>query len=134
MLVLLDFQAGFNQANAVADIEEGGRIVIRFFANRFLDLIRDIFDKPAWIMFDGGMYGTAARMSKHHHQLGAKMPGGILNAAKLVIVYDVSGNPYGKKIPDRSVKNPFRDHAGIGTADDDCIRFLAIAGKMLQEL
>ncbi len=71
-------------------------------------------------------YGAAVGMSEYDDQFASKMIRRVFYAAQLKIIDNVSGNADRKKFSDSCGKNALRNHAGVGTGYNHCVRELSV--------
>ena len=116
---MVDAQALFDLPHAVAHVEAAGLVRVRFVPDGLLDLVGDVFDVAFRLVVDGGIHSLAVGVAQHHDQPTPQMPGGVLNAAELVVVDDIARQPDDEQFPDARREDVLRDDPRIRTGDDD---------------
>ncbi len=70
-------------------------------------------------VIEGGRDRAAVGVPHHHHEAGAELLGGELDARHLGGGHDVAGHPDHEQVAEALVKDDLGGHPGIGAAEDD---------------
>ena len=82
-----------------------------------MQIARLILDWPLQLL-QGRFNGAALRVAQHHHQAGAELFGGELDAADLGWGDDVAGDADDEQIAEALIEDDFDRYPGVGTAEN----------------